>query len=176
MNNIRHLEAAQKPVYYQRLYAAVWALTSQRTSSVATPQAPVPSMLSHPYPVAPEPSPLSRVIRMNMFWIISLVFNISTVSLAMLARQRTRDLQLRLIRQQFGHASKSTSTGDSFDEHVQGFYMSMAIDTMYRLFQVALVMFLLGHIDAIVHPISATFLSLVFVCGMLYIFRIIGPT
>jgi hypothetical protein len=129
-------------------------------------------MLSQPY-FGSDPS---RVIRMNMYWIATLVFTISTVSLAVLSRPRAREVKLGLIRQQAGgHASKSpaTAAGVSPDESIQGFCMSMVIDTMYRLFQVALVMFLLGHIDAIVRPIGIVYLSSIVACGTLYIFRVI---
>ena len=114
-----------------------------------------------------------------MYWIATLVFTISTVTLAIVSRQRTRDVKLELIRQQIdGHASKSAAmaAGVSPDETVQGFYMSLLIDTMYRLFQVALVVFLLGHLDAIVHPIGVIYLASIVACGMLYVFRVIGPT
>jgi hypothetical protein len=136
-------------------------------------------MLSQPYP-AFEPSSSSssslRVIRMNMYWLTSLVFNISTVSLAMFARQRTRDVKLKLIRQlRFRYESKSDAMEDSLDESAESVFMAMGMDTMYRLFQVALIVFLLGHIDAIVKPIGVTFLTSVVICGMRYILRLIGP-
>jgi Family of unknown function (DUF6535) len=182
MNNIRSIGSTHQPVYYQRLYAVALALMShtQRTTSAsaAIPQDPLPSMLSQP-DFGSELSP-SRVLRMNMYWIATLVFTISTVSLAMLSRQRTRDVKLGLIRQRRldSQASKSAAmpTRGSLDESVQGFYISMVIDTMYRLFQVGLVVFLFGHIDAIVHPMGVAGLASIVACGMLYIFRVIGPT
>lgn len=114
-----------------------------------------------------------------MYWIATLVFTISTVTLAMLSRQRTREMKLGLIRQQVGdEASKgpAMTAGVSLDEIFQGFYMCLAIDTMYRLFQVALVVFLFGHVDAIVYPVGVVFLASIVGCGTLYIFRVIGPT
>ena len=174
MNNIRHLEATHQLVYFQGLYTAVRAVMSQKASLVTIPQAPVPSTLSQSYSTFELPS-APRVIRMNMYWMTSLVFNISTVSLAVFARQRTRDVKFSLIRQlRFRDASKSDVTGVSFDEHAQSVFTAVGMDTMYRLFQVALIVFLLGHIDAIVKPIGVTFLASVVVCGMLYIFRVIG--
>jgi hypothetical protein len=116
---------------------------------------------------------------MNMYWIATLVFTISTVFLAMLSRQRTRDVKVGLIRQQLGdHATKSSAiaTEVSLDECVQGVYMSLVIDTMYRLFQVALVLFLFGHVDAVVAPIGLTCLASIVACGTLYIFRVFVPT
>jgi len=174
MSNIRHLEASHQLVYFQGLYTAVRAVMSQRAFPVTIPQAPVPSMLSQPYPTFELPSP-PRVIRMNMYWMTSLVFNISTVSLAMFARQRTRDVKLELIRQlRLPHASKGDAMEVSFDERAQSVFTAVGMDTMYRLFQVALIVFLLGHIDAIVKPIGVTFLASVVVGGMLYIFRAFG--
>ena len=114
-----------------------------------------------------------------MYWIATLVFTITTVSLAILSRLRSREVKLGLVRQQAGgHASKSpaTAAGVSPDERIQGFCMSLVIDTMYRLFQVALVVFLLGHLDAIVRPIGVVYLASIVACGTLYIFRVIGPT
>ena len=148
---------------------------SQRASLVTIPQAPVPSMLSQPYP-AFELSSSLRFIRMNMYWMTSLVFNISTVSLATFARQRTRDVKLRLVRQlRLRNAPKNdTAVEVPFDERPQSVFMALGMDTMYRLFQVALIIFLLGHIDAIVKPLGVIFLASVIVCGMLYVFRVIG--
>jgi Family of unknown function (DUF6535) len=179
MNNFRSLEATNQPVYYQKLYLATLAFMSQTQRATfppsMIPQAPAPSMLSQPY----TGSDLSRVLRMNIYWITTLVFTISTVSLAILSRLKAREEKLGLIRQQAGgQASKSpaTAAGVSPDERIRGFCMSMVIDTMYRLFQVALVVFLLGHVDAIVRPIGVVYLSSIVACGTLYIFRIIGPT
>lgn len=175
MNNIRHLEATHQLVYIQGLYAAVRAVMTQRSSPMTTPQALVPSMLSQAYPAFEPPSPSLRVIRMNMYWLTSLVFNISTVSLAMFAKQRTRDVKHGLIRQlRLRNASSSDAMEGSIDESAQSVFMAIGMDTMYRLFQVALIVFLLGHIDAIVKPIGVPFLASVVICGMLYIFRVIG--
>jgi hypothetical protein len=143
-------------------------------------QAPFPSMLSQPYPsFDPPSSPSLRFIRMNMYWLTSLVFNVATVSLATFARRRTRDvkLELELIRQLRlrDAASESDAAEVSLDESAQSVFVAMGMDTMYRLFQVALVVFLLGHVDAIVKPIGVTFLASVVICGMLYVFRLIGP-
>jgi hypothetical protein len=158
-------------VYFQGLYAAVRVVMSQRASPMTIPQAPVPSMLGQPYPAFDPPSSSLRIIRMNMYWLTSLVFNISTVFLAMFARQRTRDVKLGLIRQlRLRNASKSDAIEVSIDETAQ----SVGVDTMYRLFRVALIIFLLGHIDAIVKPIGVTFLASVVICGMLYISRVFG--
>jgi len=175
MSNIRHLESTHQLVYFQGLYAAVRVVMSQRASPMTIPQAPVPSMLSQPYPAFDPPSSSLRVIRMNMYWLTSLVFNISTVFLAMFSRQRTRDVKLGLIRQlRLRNASKSDVMEASIDETAQSVFMAIGMDTMYRLFQVALIVFLLGHVDAIVKPIGVTFLASVVICGMLYIFRVIG--
>jgi len=113
---------------------------------------------------------------MNMYWIATLVFTISTLSLAMLSRQRTREVKHGLIRQHVGHASKSPAMAAdvSLDESAQGLYMSLAIDTIYRLFQVALILFLLGHVDVIILPIGVVYLASIVACGTLYIFRVIG--
>jgi len=174
MSNIRHLEATHQLAYFQGLYTAVRVVMSQRASSGTIPQAPIPSTLSQPYTTFELPSP-PRVIRMNMYWMTSLVFNISTVSLAMFGRQRARDVKLRLIRQlRLRNGSKSDAMGVPFDERAQSVFTAVGMDTMYRLFQVALIVFLLGHIDAIVKPIGVTFLASVIIGGMLYIFRVIG--
>ena len=83
-------------------------------------------------------------------------------------------MKLGLIHQQIGGQASPSAEMVSRDECVQCFYISLLIDTTYRLFQVALVVFLLGHLDAIVHPIGVIYLASIVACGMLYIFRVIG--
>jgi hypothetical protein len=53
--------------------------------------------------------------------------------------------------------------------------LAAAIDAMYRLFQVALVLVLLAHIDAIVISVGVDILVPIVVFGLLYVFGVIGP-
>ncbi|KAI9507938.1 hypothetical protein F5148DRAFT_1149384 [Russula earlei] len=175
VHNIRNLQAMQQPGCSQALYAAVRLYKSQIKSSSPTlaAQTPTPSILSSA--CSTLNSPLSHVIRMNMYWATGLVFSVSAVFLAMFAKQRVRDHRRALVLQRDAHPPESTPTRNSSVDPVQAWSISVAMDSMYRLFQVALIVFLLGHFDAIVVPIGVTVFAPIVVCGMFYVFGVIGP-
>ena len=109
---------------------------------------------------------------MNAYWVTSLVFSVSAVVLAMLGKHMIRDCKDRLpLRRHL----KGPPTRSLLDGSVEGLAMFAATDTMYRLFQVALVLVLLGHIDALVIAIGVTILVPIVGCGVLYVFGFIGP-
>jgi hypothetical protein len=172
--NIRNIKSVPQPF----LYAAIHSYFSQwTTSSMATPPAPVPSASPSPLDQI-GPPPIfddvysSRIVRMNVYWITSLVFSASAVVLAMLGKHMIRDCRDRLALRR--HV-KGPSVRSFWDGSVQGLAMFAATDTMYRLFQVALVLVLLGHIDALVISVGLTVFAPIVGCGMLYVFGFIGP-
>ena len=169
MYNIRNIQSVPQPF----LYAAIH---SHFTQGEAAPQSPVPS---------PSPSPLdqidlpsmfdessSRIVRMNVYWVTSLVFSVSAVVLAMLGKHMVRDYRDRLALRRH---LKGQPIRSLWDGSVQGLAMFATTDTMYRLFQVALVLVLLGHIDALVISIGVNVLAPIVGFGVLYVFGFIGP-
>ena len=143
---------------------------SQRTSSATAPPAPVPSnSASSPHVLDLHP------IQLNVYWIAAILFTLPTVYIAMLLKQKTRDHRHRLVFQRLVHPPpfKSARIRDSPDERIQDLYV-MAADTMYRLFLVGLVLFLLGFVHDVLTPISSTVGTLIIVWGMFYAFSVIG--
>jgi len=169
MYNIRNIQSVPQPF----LYAAIH---SHFTQGVAAPQVPVPSLSPSPLDRIDIPATFdessSRIVRMNAYWVTSLVFSVSAVVLAMLGKHMVRDYKDRLaLRRQ----AKGQPIRSLWDGSVQGLAMFAATDTMYRLFQVALVLVLLGHIDALVISVGVTVLAPIVCFGVLYVFGFIGP-
>jgi hypothetical protein len=108
---------------------------------------------------------------MNVYWVASLVFGVSAVVLAMLGKHMVRDCRERLALRRH---SKGPPIRSFWDGSVQGLAMFAATDTMYRLFQVALVLVLLGHIDAVVISVGVRVFAPIVGCGVLYVFGFIG--
>jgi hypothetical protein len=115
----------------------------------------------------------SRIVRLNVYWVTSLVFSISAVVLAMLGKHMVRDCKDSLALRRH---LKPPPTRSLWDGSAQGLAMFAATDTMYRLFQVALILVLLGHIDALVISIGLTVFAPIVGCGVLYVFGFIGPS
>jgi hypothetical protein len=109
---------------------------------------------------------------MNVYWVTSLVFSVSAVVLAMLGKHMIRESRDRLaIRRQL----KPAPIHSPLDGSAQGLAMFAATDTMYRLFQVALVLVLVGHIDTLVISVGVTVFAPIVGYGVLYVFGFIGP-
>jgi hypothetical protein len=127
-----------------------------------------------PHPVYPaiDSSP-SRVIRLNVCWIAGLAFSLTAALIATLGRQSIRDLRHRLVLRQCGLSLRSARIRSTLIERVE-WYTSDAMDVMYRSFQVALVIFFLGHVDAFVAPVSLIVLAPVVVGGLHYVLSVFG--
>jgi len=108
---------------------------------------------------------------MNVYWVTGLVFSISAVVLAMLGKHMIRDCRDRLALRRH---IKGAPIRSLWDGTTQGLALFTATDTMYRLFQVALVLVLLGHIDALVISVGLTVFAPIVGCGVLYVFGFIG--
>jgi Family of unknown function (DUF6535) len=172
--NIRNLQSVPQPFLYAAIHSHFFQGT---TSSMAAPQAPVPSpspslldQIDHP-PIFDVCS--SRIVRMNVYWVTSLVFSVSAIVLAMLGKHMIRDCKDRLALRRH---PKSPPVRSLFDGSVQGLAMFAATDTMYRLFQVALVLVLLGHIDSLFISVGVSVFAPIVGCGVLYVFGFIGPS
>lgn len=169
--NIRNIQSVPQPF----LYAVIHSYFSQGTTSPMAAPAPVlsasPSLFDQidPPPIFDVSS--SRIVRMNVYWIASLVFGVSAVVLAMLGKHMVRECRDRLALRRH---LKGPPIRRLWDGSVQGLAMFATTDTMYRLFQVALVLVLLGHIDAVVISIGVTVFAPIVGCGVLYVFGFIG--
>src|SRR5229473_6571427 len=130
MSNIRNIRSVPQPF----LYAAIHSHFLQGiVSSMATPQAPVPSASPTPLDyINPPPTfdeSSSRVVRMNVYWVTSLVFSVSAVILAMLGKHMIRECRdEHALRRHL----KGSPTRSLWDGSVQGLAMYAASDTMYR--------------------------------------------
>lgn len=142
---------------------------------MVTPPAPVPSTPASPLDqIGPPPTfdtPSSRIVRMNVYWVTSLVFSVSAVVLAMLGKHMIRECRDALALRRH---LKPPPIRSLWDGSAQGLAMFAATDTMYRLFQVALVLVLMGHIDALVVSVGLTVFAPIVGCGVLYVFGFIG--
>ncbi|KAI0244983.1 hypothetical protein BJV78DRAFT_250618 [Lactifluus subvellereus] len=168
MRNIGNLIMEQQAVYYGE--AAVYSHFSLGTS----PMAPKASSSSMPHPAYPaiDPSP-SRVIRLNVCWIASLAFSLTAALLATLGESSIRDLKCRLVVRRYAPSLRSARIRSTLIDRVK-WYTSDGMDMMYRSFQVALVIFLLGHVDAIVMPVGVTVLAPIVIGGLNYVFGVFG--
>ena len=168
--NIRNIQSVPQPF----LYAAIHSYFTEGTT--AAPPAPVTSAPANPLDRI-GPPPIfdvwsSRIVRLNVYWVTSLVFSVSAVVLAMLGKHMIRDCRDKLALRRHLKAPPLRSL---WDGSAQGLAMFAATDTMYRLFQVALVLVLMGHIDALVISVGITIFAPIAVCGTLYVFGFIGP-
>lgn len=109
---------------------------------------------------------------MNVYWVTSLVFSVSAVVLAMLGKHMIRECRDKLALRRH---IKGPPIQSLWDGSVQGLAMFAATDTMYRLFQVALVLVLLGHIDTLVISVGISIFAPIVGFGVLYVFGFIGP-
>jgi hypothetical protein len=152
-----------KPFLFAVMLSHFW---QGMTSPTAAPQAPVPSLPPglNFQTGSLDMSPLS-ILRSNMYWITSFMFSGNAIVLALLGKQMIR------------HRKESLPKGLSPVPPglFHSFVAAAAADTMYRLFQVALVLVLLGHIDAIVVPAGLDVFVPTLVGGLLYTFGIISP-
>jgi hypothetical protein len=172
--NIRNIQNVPQPF----LFAAIHSHFSQGTTTsmaAAAPPAPLPSASPGPLDHFDPPPTFdmcsSRIVRMNVYWVTGLVFSVSAVVLAMLGKHMIRDCRDRLALRRH---IKATPIRSLWDGTAQGLAMFAATDTMYRLFQVALVLVLLGHIDALVISVGVTVFAPIVGCGVLYVFGFIG--
>ncbi len=162
VQNLQAARAAQKSKHYLDIYAAIFSHVP-RTNSLTSPRVAVPPVLH-----APDPAlALSGfgLLWANVYWITSFVFGLSAIFFAVLVKQMIRDHKVVLQRMQ-----------DSLNGDAEAWFMSKEMDTIYRLFQVSLVVFLLGHVNSFLCPVGATIFIPTVICGLLYVFGTIGPT
>ncbi|KAI9429363.1 hypothetical protein H4582DRAFT_273442 [Lactarius indigo] len=159
IQDMQEARAVQKIKDYQNLYTAFLSHAPQ-TNSLTPPQVAVP-----PIPYAHDPALASSGLDLlwaNTYWTTSLVFGLSAVFIAVLIKKKSWDYRVAI--QHRGQPPLEAQ----IQELVKGTY------TMYRLFQVFLVVFPLGHASYL-YPLGARIFIPTVVSGLLYVFGVIGP-
>ncbi|KAI9458124.1 hypothetical protein BJY52DRAFT_1186920 [Lactarius psammicola] len=159
IQNLQAARTAQKARHYLDLYA-----TSPR---VAVP--PIPHALDS----ALAPSGFG-LLWANAYWITSLVFGLSAISIAVLVKSKIQEH--KIVLQCRGQSLEKALVQESLDGGAEAWYMSEATDTMYRLLQVTFVVFLLGHVNSFLYPLGATIFIPTVIWCLLYVFGAIGLT
>jgi Family of unknown function (DUF6535) len=147
IDKIRGLQAdpAQQMVYYNQQTVALLAQISQQLSSL-TPQIPIPSTPPPPYPAF---SPSSSDVRVNAYWLMSLVFSLSAALIATLVQQWVRDYMQ--VFQRYSHPLKSARIRQYLCEGVDGWYMLVVAESVPGLVHVSLFLFFLGLGDSLLN-------------------------
>jgi Family of unknown function (DUF6535) len=164
-NLSNRIASQQRVVEIGELYAAMRSHISPETSLMT----PRPSVTSIPCPTHPviDPSQFS-VIWANLFWIASLAFSLFAVGRAAAGIQLVRHYKHTPILH--GQFLKSAHNRSSSVDRVLCSIASR-MDVMYKSFQVALIILLLGYIDAIFVPVGVKVFAVVFIGGLFYVFR-----
>ncbi|KAI9458123.1 hypothetical protein BJY52DRAFT_1269811 [Lactarius psammicola] len=167
VRSIQNLQVERVAQNYQDLYTAIFSHVP-RTSFFTPPQVTVP-----PVPHAPDPALAPSgfdLLWVNVYWVTSLVFGLSTISIAVFAKvlikQKIRDH--RTVLRHHGRPLEKARMHEFLDGDAEAWFMHEATDTTYRLLQVSLVVFLLGHIDSFLFPLGATVFIPTVICGLLY--------
>ncbi|KAH9967797.1 hypothetical protein BJV74DRAFT_868778 [Russula compacta] len=167
MINFRYLHAIQQVESYQPewLYATVHSHVSQhKPHSVLGWQAPLPSISSIPF----------LALDLSL-----LVFSLCAASFAILGKWRIHDHRRELVVQRYGRGNPlndSRILDPKWNEFMQGWYTYAIAEPMYRAFQVALLIFLLGLLDVLVISLGVTVFAPILICGVLYTLGVIGRT
>ena len=180
----------QQSAYYQQQSVAILAQISQQLGSIAlqisdpsiAPQGSVlhPSVLSAAQQVSvpsnsPPPYPTFKPsfsgIRVNAFWLVSLVCSLSAAILAILIQQWVRSYML--VFQRYDHPLKRARFRQFFFEGADG--MRKLAEAVPRLIYVSLALFFLGLGDSMLSVNTTvgvtTILPIVF-CGAFHLYSI----
>ncbi|KAI9456390.1 hypothetical protein BJY52DRAFT_564156 [Lactarius psammicola] len=136
-------DPAQESVYYQKQSLAILAQISQQIASINS-QGPIP----HPPSLSYAPyKPSSSDIRVNTYWLVSLVCSLSAALLALLVRQWVRSyLQ---VFHRHDHPLKRARLRQFFLEGANG--MRTLAEAVLRLIHVSLFLFFLGLGDSMIN-------------------------
>ncbi|KAN0136770.1 hypothetical protein V8E53_005540 [Lactarius tabidus] len=179
----------QQSAYYQQQSVVMLAQISQQLGSIAlqvsvpsaVPQAStpttVPTTVQHasitstsppPYP-AFEPS--FSDIRVNAFWLVSLVCSLSAALLAILIQQWVRSYMQ--VFQRYDHPLKRARFRQFFFEGSEG--MRKLAKQVPRLIHVSLFLFFFGLCDSMLNTnttVSVTTIVPICLCGMFYLYSV----
>lgn len=165
--NLRNIETLAPPI----LFSAIYSQLSGTTFSMPSPHAPLPSRSSSSPFQIPTFDMSPPVLRMNAYWLTCLVFTGSAFFLAMFSKQIVHDRRKELA------ALRKGSPGLRFtNEYFHTIALSRTMDSIFRLFQVALVLHIVAHVDSMVISVDMNVFAPIVLCGLLYVFGFIGPT
>ena len=152
---IRHLQLLEQAAQPAAQYS--WT-HSPRIAVPPVPRAPVLAL-------APSGSSLLWGIA---YWSTSLVFSLSAIVVAVVVKMAIREHRADLRRH--GRPLEKAQTQDHSDP-----VLHVAADTMYRLYQVSLVVLLLGVVNFCLCPVGATIFVPTVICGFLYVLQGVHP-
>jgi hypothetical protein len=132
---------AQQSAFFQQQSVALLNQISHQLSSLGAP-ASVPSDPSLPgFTLTPSASD----VRVNIFWIIGLVFSLSAALLATLVQQWARD-HMRIF-QRYGDPMKIARIRQYLHEGLKGWHMEAIAEVVPGLVHISLFLFLIGLAD-----------------------------
>jgi hypothetical protein len=158
-------------VFYQQQHLVLLAQISEQISSIA-PQVSIPSTPLPSYNFSPNASD----VRVNAFWFMSLIFSLSAALLATLVQQWVRDYMH--VFQRYSNPLKCARLRQYLYEGVEGWYMPRVATSVPGLLHVSLFLFFVGLGDfllSVYTPVGVATISLITICGLLYIFSMFAP-
>ena len=156
----------EKVAYFQQQSVAMLAQISQQIAS-STPQVPIAST-PPPYPVF---RPSDSDIRVNIYWLVSLVCSLSAALLAILIQQWVRSYMQ--VFQQHDHPLKRARFRQFLFEGSKG--MRKLAKQITRLIHISLFLFFLGLCDSMLNTnttVGVMTIVPICLCGILYLYSI----
>jgi nitrate reductase gamma subunit len=142
------------------------AAISLHLSQINHPTSPLVAIPPAPYAPDPALSPSgSSLQRAIVYWLIGLVFAFSAIFIAIIVKQKMRGH--RVVLQSDSRPWEKAKIQELLDGDVE--MSSIAMDTMYRLFQVSIVILLLGHANFFLFPVGYTIFIPTVLFGLIYI-------
>ena len=126
-----------------------------------------PPVATPPASYAPDPtlSPSGSSLQQAIvFWTTGLGFACSAIFVAIFVQQKMRGH--RVVLQSHSQPWEKAEVRESL--HGDAWYVET--DTMYQLFQVSLVILILGHINFFLFPVGPTIFAVAVVLSLLYVF------
>ena len=162
---------AQQSVYYQQQTVQMLAQISQQIASIDS-QIPF-NAVTPPLPYPPF-HPSSSALRVNVFWLMSLVCSLSATLLSALIQQWVR-VYLR-VPQRSGSPLTKARIRQYFFEGVTR--LPAVAEFPLGLVHLSLILFLLGLADTVLNintSVGVTTIVPIVICGFLYLYSTIAP-
>ena len=143
-------------------------LVSQKYPFISLPVAILPTPYADPV-LSPSGSDLLRAV---VYWIAGLNFCLTATFMAIFIKQRMQSY--RVVLQSHSQPREKAKAQEAFDRHA--LVWNVATDSMYRHFQVSLVIFIIGHVNFFFFPVSPIVFVPAVVYGIAYVFNVVGLT
>ena len=172
VNSLQNLQPdpAQQVVYYQQQSVAMLSQISQQIASIA-PHVSIPSTPPSPYPTF---HPSISDIRVNAYWLISLICSLSAALFATLVQRWVRSYMQ--IFQQYDHPLKRARFRQFFFEGARSVRTTAA--AVPPLIRISLVLFFFGLSDSMFsnnRTIGVITVALVSWCGLFFLYGLFAP-